>query len=56
MIAWKTKGTALYQSLPQECRDTLKPCKPLREIEPDRPAQETMFTTWESIKKANGTT
>ena len=31
MIAWKTEGTALYQRLPQQCYDTLKPCEPLRE-------------------------
>lgn len=50
MIAWKTKGTALYQALPQECYDTLKICEPLREIEADRPNQEAMFVTWEKIK------
>ncbi len=31
MIAWKTKGTQLYQQLPQQCFDTLQPCEPLRE-------------------------
>jgi hypothetical protein len=31
MIAWKTQGTALYQQLPAQCYDTLKPCEPLRE-------------------------
>lgn len=30
MIAWKTEGTKLYQGLPQQCFDTLKPCEPLR--------------------------
>ncbi|MGB0914585.1 MAG: transferase hexapeptide repeat family protein [Crocinitomicaceae bacterium] len=50
MIAWKTKGTELYQALPKECFDTLKEVEPLREIEPNRPSQEAMFTTWESIK------
>lgn len=29
MIAWKTKGTELYQQLPGWCFDTLKPCMPL---------------------------
>ncbi len=51
MINWKTKGTALYQALPKECHDTLSECDPLREIEPNRPAQESMYSTWESIKK-----
>lgn len=50
MISWKTKGTELYQALPKECFDTLKEVEPLREIETDRPSQEVMFTTWESIK------
>lgn len=50
MISWKTKGTALYQQLPSECYATLKEVEPLREIEADRPAQESMYSTWESIK------
>ena len=50
MISWKTKGTSLYQELPKECFNTLKECEPLREIEKNRPSQEKMFTTWNSIK------
>lgn len=50
MIDWKTKGTALYQSLPKECFDTLIECKPLKEIEPNRPSQEALISTWEKIK------
>ena len=50
MINWKAKGTALYQQLPSECYATLKEVEPLREIEADRPAQESMYSTWESIK------
>jgi carbonic anhydrase/acetyltransferase-like protein (isoleucine patch superfamily) len=53
MIAWKTKGTALYQSLPEECKKTLKEVEPLRNIEENRPDQEQMFTTWEKIKNDN---
>jgi phenylacetic acid degradation protein len=52
MIAWKTKGTQLYQALPKECHDTLKPCEPLREIEANRPIQESMYSTWNAIKAA----
>lgn len=52
MIAWKTKGTALYQALPKECMDTLKPCEPLRKIEADRPSQDKLFETWEKVKNA----
>jgi phenylacetic acid degradation protein len=31
MINWKTEGTKLYQQLPAQCFQTLKPCEPLRE-------------------------
>lgn len=51
MIKWKTMGTKLYQSLPQQCKTTLKECIPLRKIEPNRPQQENMYKTWEEIKK-----
>ena len=40
MLDWKTDGTRLYQQLPQQCMDTLKPCEPLR-IEID---QQTFFS------------
>lgn len=43
MIAWKTKGTALYQTLPKEMQETLKVCEPLQEEEADRPVQEKVF-------------
>jgi len=50
MIAWKTKGTELYQKLPAECFKTLKECEPLKEPEPNRPSQERLFKTWNEIK------
>ena len=50
MIAWKTKGTQLYQTLPKDCYNSLKPCEPLREEEPNRPTQESMYKTWNEIK------
>ena len=53
MIHWKTKGTKLYQSLPKDLYETLKPCEPLREIPTDRPSQESLYKTWEAIKNAN---
>lgn len=52
MIDWKTKGTQLYQQLPQACYDGLKPCEPLREVEADRPAQESMYNMWEKVKRS----
>lgn len=50
MIDWKTKGTQLYQTLPKSCYESLKACEPLREIPTDRPPQEALFKTWETIK------
>lgn len=50
MLDWKTKGTRLYQNLPQECYESLKECEPLREAEPNRPKQEKLYKTWNSIK------
>ncbi|MEM9885000.1 MAG: transferase hexapeptide repeat family protein [Bacteroidota bacterium] len=51
MIAWKTRGTALYQQLPKECQESWKPCEPLREIPKDRPKQEILFKPWQEIQK-----
>ncbi len=51
MIAWKSKGTALYQSLPAECHESLQACTPLSEEESDRPAQERLYDTWNEIRE-----
>jgi phenylacetic acid degradation protein/carnitine operon protein CaiE len=50
MIAWKTKGTRLYQMLPKDCYDSLRPVEALTEIPADRPTQESLYATWEEIK------
>lgn len=50
MIAWKTKGTLLYQELPRECFDSLREVEPLRETEDNRPNQNSNYLTWEKIK------
>ncbi|RYE21527.1 MAG: transferase hexapeptide repeat family protein [Sphingobacteriales bacterium] len=50
MIAWKSKGTQLYQTLPKDCYDTLQACEPLREMPANRPPQEALFEVWEKIK------
>lgn len=55
MIAWKTKGTQLYQSLPAECQGHLQACNPLSEPEPNRPAQEVLYQTWNTLKNENAT-
>lgn len=46
MLAWKTEGTRLYQALPGELRTGLREVEPLREREPDRPAQPATYRTW----------
>lgn len=51
MIDWKTKGTQLYQTLPNDCHQYLKACEPLREVPKNRPSQETLYDTWNKIKK-----
>ena len=43
MLAWKSAGTELYQKLPADCRASLKPCEPLREVEPNRPTQKINY-------------
>lgn len=50
MIAWKTKGTALYQQLPKDCYASLKVCEPLTEVEPNRPKQQDIYKTWNQTK------
>ena len=51
MISWKTKGTELYQNLPNECYNLMKECKPLKEIEKNRKEkQKTIFDTWKNTK------
>ena len=52
MIAWKTMGTRLYQQLPADCHGSLRACEPLTEVPADRPAQESLYHTWEQIKAA----
>ncbi len=45
MIAWKTKGTQLYQQLPKDCHETLRAVEPLREVPKERPTQEAFYDT-----------
>ncbi len=52
MIKWKTKGTELYQQLPAECHQHLRPCEPLTEIPANRPKQEALYQTWKNIQKS----
>lgn len=50
MISWKTKGTQLYQSLPNEMMNEWEVCEPLREIPADRPEQEKLYENWKKLK------
>jgi phenylacetic acid degradation protein len=46
MMAWKTKGTELYQQLPAQCREMLKPCTPLKEDLPQQPVYQFDYQTF----------
>jgi len=50
MLAWKTKGTELYQALPGQCHSSLKPCQPLREVPSDRVKMERSYKTWKETQ------
>ena len=45
MIAWKTKGTQLYQQLPADCHATLKEVEPLREVPENLPTLDEAYKT-----------
>lgn len=51
MIAWKTKGTKLYQQLPNECHESLKEVEPLREIPKHMIMQEDVYKTLRDFMK-----
>jgi hypothetical protein len=51
MLDWKSKGTELYQELPEECRNIMKECSPLSEMEKDRKEKHKItFETWKKTK------
>lgn len=49
MLDWKTKGTRLYQSLPQDMHKEWLPCDPLTEMPDRQPEQEKLYETWKRI-------
>ena len=51
MISWKTEGTRLYQQLPRDCRDSLKPCKPRRKQPSKQKAQDISYRSWTTEKR-----
>ena len=50
MIKWKTKGTELYQTLPNDMHRKWKATEALEEIPEERPDQEDLLHTWNQIK------
>jgi phenylacetic acid degradation protein/carnitine operon protein CaiE len=48
MMAWKTEGTKLYQQLPSLLHETLRPCEPLGE---EQPQQVVFQTDYRPFKK-----
>ncbi|MGZ8559656.1 MAG: DapH/DapD/GlmU-related protein, partial [Chitinophagaceae bacterium] len=50
MIAWKTEGTALYQSLSAEMFEHCKVTGPLREPAFNQTQQENDYTSWQQRK------
>ena len=46
MVKWKSQGTKLYQKLSEESLNTLKVCKPLREIPETIRIQEVSHEIW----------
>lgn len=51
MIEWKTKGTQLYQQLPNEMFETFHQCEPLQELPVNRPQQEVLYDTWKKLNR-----
>jgi len=54
MLAWKSRGTELYQALPAQLFASLRPCEPLRERPSDRPARSKTYETWHQTRKPGG--
>lgn len=50
MLAWKTEGTRLYQQLPKDCFESLKPCDPLRDIPEEMRTQSAIYNSWKTGK------
>ncbi len=50
MIAWKSKGTALYQQLPAEMQEHWKACEPLSALPENQQVQQAVFKTWNETK------
>ena len=51
MMAWKSEGTRLYQSLPKDMSENSKPCDPLRVIPDNWPDQAQLYKSFSLHKK-----
>jgi len=51
MMAWKTKGTQLYQQLPAECHETLREVEPLRKVPENMKIQDDVYKTLRDFMK-----
>ncbi len=51
MIAWKTKGTEIYQQLPADCHESLKEVEPLRDVPEKMKMQEDDYRTLRDFMK-----
>jgi phenylacetic acid degradation protein len=50
MLEWKKEGTLIYQQLPKDLYNTLKPCEPLRTVPKFRRKQAVFFHNWKEKK------
>jgi carbonic anhydrase/acetyltransferase-like protein (isoleucine patch superfamily) len=50
MLKWKSEGTKLYQSLPEEMRKHWNECVPLNKALSKKPAQKKKYSTWGNKK------
>ena len=50
MIAWKTAGTELYQSLPGQLSNGWYPCEPLRTVPEKKANDASGYVTWNEQK------
>lgn len=52
-LAWKIEGTVEYQKLAQQCLTTLKECKPLTAVEPNRPTRSQGYVPLTDLKRSS---
>jgi len=50
MLEWKKEGTKIYQGLPKDLYNTLKPCEPLRSVPKFRRKQAVFYHTLKQEK------